>query len=245
MGQGNYDVISLSAIVASAKIRLKIETTDGDNFLELMANEAIRHLDALSIFTKQICKIQITDNRSELPCGFNKLIGLRVSSPTLNGDTCHSLIYANLPFLTECGCDADNQWFVSGFGAFEIADGQIWYHSIASSYQYIDSSGVTQTVYTTPTEATIAFTGLNVNEQGEMICYARYERAIAAYLCYRYAEQNFNEYPAAIREGFKEEWKAQKKWIKSTDFQDNFRMERPQIAAVVNSLISDKTMYAL
>lgn len=247
MAQGNYDTITLLSCVSSCKIALKIETSDADIWLEKLANEAIRHLDALSINTKQICKVDIVDGRSELPCGFGKLIGLRVSSPTLNGETCQSLVYANLPFLTECGCDTNSQqgWFMPAFGAFEIADGHIWYHAIASSYQYVDANGITQTVNTTPTEATIAFTGLNVNAEGEMICYARYERAITAYLCYRYAQQNFNEYPAAIREGFHEEWKAQKKWIKSTDFQDNFRNEKPQIVATVACLISDQTMYAL
>lgn len=251
--QGNYDYISTNAIISSAKARLKFESSDSDIWFNLLVNEGIRHLDTLSIFTKQICRVEIHDKQSELPCGLNRVLGIRVSAPSNLGEVCQSLVYADLPFLTNCGCNNNGNgigqgnfgtWY-SAAGAYEIADGRIYYHNISSSFQTVDSTGAVVTVTQTPTHATIAYLGLNVDENGEMLCYARYERAIVAYICWKYSQQNFNEYPRDIRADFQQEWINQKAWIKSTDFKDNFANERPQIASVMNALTTDRTIYAL
>ena len=73
------ETITLSAIVAASKIALKIESSDQDVFFEYLANEAVRHLDSLSVFTKQLCTIDIIDSISSvnsLTSIFNNCTGI-------------------------------------------------------------------------------------------------------------------------------------------------------------------------
>lgn len=52
-----------------------------------------------------------------------------------------------------------------------------------------------------------------------MKVYDYYERALTAYLCYKYARQNFKEYGQYIIEDYKREWIKQKQYIKGLDNQ--------------------------
>src|ERR1035437_892624 len=101
--QGSVATISLMQCVTSAKLQLKIEVSDDDIFLERLANEAVRHLDALSTFRKHTVLLEVEENRVKLPPGYQSLIGIRMGT----GQNTGTAIYVDMPFLTSIGVSPD------------------------------------------------------------------------------------------------------------------------------------------
>lgn len=217
-----FGTITIEEVLASTKTRLQIRTTDSDIFLLDQINEGVRHLDALSVFTQQQCVIEIEDNKSKLPCGFWQLISLRFGE----GNTCQEMIYADLDWLSNCGCDVNQinnfTWYTS---TFQISDGYIFYHQLPAD----------------TTSATISFMGLNVDSLGRGIIYEDYRRALVSYACYIYCLQNMdeNKYRSQM-DIHRQTWEAQKRWIKSNDVYNQFHNEKHQIRSIMNSWVADK-----
>lgn len=242
----SYDQISTSDIIARAKMQLGISnTTDNDIWFETLANEAARHLDCLSVTVKRTCKLDIDGTSVCLPKGFKKFVALRFvdESLTPNNASIQSItqntsniiitpampygfmdnaIYADLKFLTDCGTNNDGLW--TDFPElFQIQNGSIFFHGKPMS-----------------TTALISFMGLNVDENGMMLVFEDYERAIWNYICWMFCLQNFERYPANLREEYRMTWTAQKAWIKSEEVVQHFKDTKRQVSEWANALVSDK-----
>lgn len=229
---GTYNVVTNDQIVSSAKMQLKIEVSDDDIWFEKLVNEGVRHLDCLSLFVKKIAQLDVQDNIAKLPPGFFRLIGLRTGTP----GNCGLATYVELDFIVQCGCSPQT-WVQPAVNLFEIQNGYIYFHPNPTTVDPVTN----EIVPPVPIEsAVIAYFGMNVDDTGLYQVYDHYERALTAYVCWRYCQQNFEKYPAAIRAEYNAEWITQKKWIKSIEQQNNFRYTRKQIAEWVNAIIVDK-----
>ncbi len=198
-----YVEIDIRDIISSAKMELNIDNMDNDLYFLKLANEGIRQLDCLSIFTKQCKVLPICDNKVKLPCGFNQFIGLYYSD--LDGRSINNgLLYFDTSLLNQNNIAyPQNGYFVNYNGSFQIVGDYIIF---GSSVQHDSVS--------------LIYFGLNVDEDGFMKVYDYYERALTAYICYKYARQNFKEYGQYIIEDFKKEWTAQKNYVKGCDAVD-------------------------
>lgn len=236
---GFYHQVSYAQLISSAKAELKIETSDYDIVMDRWINEGIRHIDALNIFSKCTAVLPITDKTAELPCGFFRMIALTLGG---NGANCASAVYVDMPFLQSCGCAP--VWNSTGTfttqGLYEIQDGRIYFHSNTFYSTVAVDGSITTTEVVPYTHCTIAYFGFLVDDDGLLKAYQDMERALTAYVCWRYSRQNFKEYPQYIQQSYYQEWCSQKKWLKSIAFQNDFRNTRRQIAEIVNSLVSDK-----
>jgi hypothetical protein len=230
METGTYSTISLAQVVASAKMQLRLETSDEDIWLEKLANEGCRHLDSLSIFIKRQCTLDIHDLKAKLPNGFYRILGLK-----LNGNNnCAGLIYVDQPFLSVCGCP--NSTFadtVVGSGVFQIQNGYIVFSTAINT---LDCEG--QIIPATSCE--IAFIGLHVDENGLMCVQSDMERGLVAYVCYMYMLQNSDKYSQWQMSEHKTTWIAQKSWIQGIAMQNKFYDTKRQIASIANAWIVDK-----
>ena len=229
MENGIFAESSLMNFVNIAKGYLKITTTDEDISLERSANEAIQHLDILSILVKKQCTLTVSDHKAKLPAGYAKLIGIRASS----GQNYSQLVYVDLPFLNNCGANTIGSNIVSINGVYQIQGGYI---HITNNPNILDEDNESIPL----TEITLAYWGLNVDENGLMIGLESYERAIVAYICYKYTLQNFDQFNQYVIESYQSEWKAQKAYLKSKEQQDQFNNTKRQVAASMNSWISSK-----
>jgi len=236
---GFYHEVSYEQLISSVKAELKIEVSDSDIIFEKWLNEGIRSVDALSIFSKCTAVLPIHDNMAELPCGFFRMIACTLGG---NGANCISAIYVDLPFLTSCGCAPiiNSTGIFNTQGLYEIQNGRIFFHS--DLFTTVSTTNGPQTITTTLpiTECTISYFGFNVTEDGLLKAYQDMERGLTAYVCWRYTRQNFREYPQYISEGYRQEWVAQKKWLRSVAFQNDFRNTKRQIAEIVNAMVVDK-----
>ncbi len=217
-----FDTITIDEIIASTKMQLRItDTTTSDDYFELMANEALRHLNCLSLFKKRQCTMDIVDLKSKLPKGFQRILGLRFSSTNVSGnENCYNLVYIDRKFLNSCGCDTSAFNLANYVDSFQMQHGYIYYNSDIGA-----------------TEATLAFMGLNLDEYGRLIVYEDYERAIRAYLCWMFTQAYPEDFKEATTERYGRTWKAQKAFLKGEDVQEDFRQNKYEIGKIFNGLL--------
>lgn len=226
MNVGTYSYIPLSEAVEAAKEDLRIQgTTEHDAYLFRLADEALRHVGALKNYVKKVCTKDIEDGTVELPCGFMRLIGMRLSDS--NGN-CFNQPYIDNDFLTSCGCNEFGSSSGLIYNQYEIQDGQIVFH---------DPTGLSATT------ATLAYLGRNVDPDGVMYMSDREERGVAAYLCYRFALAYPEGYtPLFVREN-KGTWIMQKKYLRGMSQKERFEENKRQIASIFKAwIISDQNV---
>lgn len=229
---GTFATVGIDQIVSSVKMTLNIETTDSDNYFDKLINEAVRHLDCLSIFKKCVQILSVTNNMAALPQGFFRMIALRIGTDA----NCSDAIYVDVDFINTCGCSTGVINVNSNQGVYEIQGGYIIFHpnpvTVLPDGETIPSEVITS--------CTIAYFGMNMDEDCMMKVYEYYERALTAYVCWKYTQSNFSEYPQYVQAMYMQEWIAQKKWVKSIDFQNNFRNTRLQVQEIVNAVLVNK-----
>ena len=231
---GTFSTIGLEDVISRAKIQLRLgNTTEYDDFFSICSYEALDSLNALSQLIKKQCPLTFEGSTAELPKDFVRYLALKleiadsdtndpINNQLLNG--CQMFLYADTNFLNNCGCDTNNalDW---NRGGFQINDGYIHLNS---------SSEVT--------EATLAYLGVNVDKDGKTKIYERYERGIAAYICYKFTlawSENYNQY--VINE-YKQEWMAQRSKLIGQDVAQSFQNDKREIQNIWGSMLVSKAV---
>lgn len=227
---GRYSTISIDQVIERAKKQLKLTDTSEDDFLEMLANEAINNLDCLSLTKKQQKKLCVSNCKAKLPCGFFRLLGARficsdIVDPENNTirNNWNNFLYIDKNFLRDCGCEVNENStlpYRDYQQTFQIVDGWIYFNS------YIDAE-----------EVEIAYMGMNVDEYGRLLIYEDYERAMVNYICWQFALTNilmFNQYQI---EKYERVWKAQKAKIKADDARNDFQNTKYQIRKIFNAVL--------
>jgi len=216
-------------------------TNEHDNFLAILGYEALDSLNALSQLIKKQCDITFTNNISELPKDFIKLLALKINS-CHNNDTndpinnqlfnnCGLALYIDTKFLNLCGCDVGS-WGLNNLTpynqGFQI-NGRFLHFNFSSELTEIQT-------------ATLAYFGLNIDKDGNSLLYRRYERAIAAYMCYKFTmawSEMFNQY--LINE-YKQEWVNQKSKLVGQDVAQDNQQNKFEINKFFNALLVSRSV---
>lgn len=200
--------------------------------------EGMGSLNVLSTLGKHQCKFDITDNQIDLPAGFVRFLALRgqcntwteaelLNNPLLvQSQNSGIILYADTTFLTSCGCDT--------------AGWNDWMNSIQINNGVMHFNGATEM-----TSATMAYMGLNVDENGNALIYERYERALASYASWKYTNMYFEKFNQYIIDGYKQEWMAQASRIKGEDVANDFQNDKFEISNAVSGLLTSKVVNIL
>lgn len=243
MSQGIYDTITYDQVLAFTKRTLLISgTTEHDALLETLLNEAVGQINNLRMVIPRSCVKDITNgNLIKLPNGFNKLIGLRFIKETSSqseqeGNNAQmikghdylfeDLVYLNYKWMLDCQVDTTsihNNLDYKGF--FDIKDGYIVFQSAVAD------------VYS---QAQIAFSGTNVDEDGKFIIYSDYERAIRNYAAAEFAELFPDKYTPSFVGTRRATWTAQKKFLKGKDQERHWENNKFQIQKIIHSFFIDE-----
>jgi hypothetical protein len=166
-----YEEIPYSQVIASAKLFLDIEnTTDYDPFLLLMADEAMRHISDLSMFELRTEVVPVEDGTAPLPCGFIRFMGAWFQNEQ---GVCVGLPYLETKVISYCNCDTST---CSGF--------------ISTSVQINGNHLVFRNPDAmTATTASVAFLGMRIDENGQPVMKLSHERAVRAYMVWRFCEK--------------------------------------------------------
>ena len=222
-----YQTISVEEVIARTKMQLRLTDTSQDDFLDVLINESLRHLDTLSLLVKKNKYICVSGGKAKLPCGFSQLLALRYKVTNYDGKQINTTpVYIDKNFLRSCDVD-DNivDAFESFENTFQINDGYIYFGSRSNIE-----------------EVEIAYMGFNVDENDRLMIYEIYERALTAYACYKFAMaymENFNQYAIEM---YKREWTAQKNWIRGKDAKEDFQNTKFQINKIFGALVANSEL---
>lgn len=224
-----YQTISVDEIISAAKMPLRLQnTTEYDDWFELLVYEAIRSIDSLACFTKRQCDIDIVDYKGVLPKGFQRLLGLRflcddITNNQNNGTTgsfADSFIYVDSKFLMDCGCDLNNTT-LRHYGSFV---------QIQQGYLYVNTN-------LQITGVRMAFLGLNVDDNGLPLIYDYYQRCLTAYICWKYTRSFSDMYKEADIRSYEAEYYAQRGWIRATEVKEDFIKSKRKIGELANAIL--------
>lgn len=227
---GRYEEISIEEIIAGVKPQLRLSnTTEHDDWFELLSYEAIRHLDSLSIFQKRQCSLDVVDKKAKLPAGFQKLLALRFLASDANTVTVglaafSNFLYVDTHFLKDNG-QSTNLPLIRGLSTFvQISKGFLFFSSEADEIQSVE----------------IAFMGLNLNEDGRPVIYADYERALKAYICWKFTLAYSENYKVSDLYTYQKEWQGQRAKIKGADFKNSFDLNKRKMHEIANAIITSR-----
>tara|TARA_R110000868_G_scaffold164338_1_gene396834 strand:- start:11 stop:712 length:702 start_codon:yes stop_codon:yes gene_type:complete len=218
---GTFDTIPLDDIIQNAKADLDIENTDlWDLRFSIWAEDALRSLNCQSLVVKKQECIDICDYKTPLPKGMYQFLGLRF----MKDNACTLAIYADTAFLNSQCClqgTAGDGWYIQNyFEAMQIQDGFMYF----SNKNYFDS-------------AVIAYMGFNTDDQGRLVIYTRYKRAIEAYLRWKFMKKKRGKFTRAEWSDEYKEYCNQQSWLKGEDNSIGFNNYRREVQAAWLSLV--------
>jgi len=223
---GSFEYITSAYVVAGAKMNLGIKhSTEDDLYLEDMLNEGVKQLRNLQTFVPAIATLPIEGGKAKLPLGFVRFnkgdFPIRFVESNGQIDTSTSIftapVFGNNSFFTDSPF-ADFAGYLPYTGAVNLSNGYLWLEGTIPN-QFLK----------------IAYLSVNVDEAGNILIPAIAERALKAYMCWKYSSVYFKNYPQDIRIGWEREWKFGKKHLKGLAAM-NQSFEQPYIDYVINKL---------
>lgn len=225
---GRFTTITIDQVLARVKTQLRIFDSAQDDYLTILIYEGLRHVDALPLVVKKCKTICVTDGKAKLPCDFYKLLAIRGVETTSTGHQHTTRVYVDTHFVKQCNVDSDGnlQDYTS---SFQINNGYIYLSNPSSE----------------TTDIELAYLGLNEDQDGNLLIYEDYERALNNYACYQFTlayNENFNQY---VIETYKRTWNAQKNWLRGEAARYDFENTKFQIRLTFNAIAIDPIMYQI
>lgn len=226
---GRYTEIGIDQVISRTKMQLRlVNTTEWDDFFEVLIEEALRSLRPLSMYKKQQCEIELVNRQAKLPKGFYQLLGIRYNMPAITGDensVCTTALYVDKKFLSDCNCDVTAGTIYDYYAGFQIVGQYIHWNTDLED-----------------TTMTLAYYGFNLDENGRIVIYEDYERALMAYACYKYTQSWPDKYPQSLRMEYNAEWVAQRAMLRGEDVAFHFKCDKKEISAAVRALATSQAV---
>lgn len=212
-----------------------MDTTIYDATLEKLVNEAATyHLDTLNSYIISCCEVEIDDcYKAKIPENAVDLICF--SFPNANGCTgcCLDCMNDKNPGY-HCSCPtyyiADRNVLTDfcGFGASASMYGNFF--DVQAGYIVFPSTIKQNTVK-------IWYRGYNVDDDGLAVLDEKQERALSAYAAYHFALAYFQYYYPEQRREWKQEWIAQKRWLKGDAVQRDAKLHKVSLSSIARAII--------
>lgn len=220
---GVFNMIPLKDAITEAKKRLKIGmTSDDDDFLEILAWNAVRDIGALSSFVMKVDKIKVCNNRVELPPLCAKFLWFKICAEGESQDEdglnkpsvgSGAVIFANMPFFNSCGSEAVGN-FTNAANVVRINDGHLEFNN-QSQYHF--------------DHVLVAYLGYNTDEDGVFRISDTTKPAVVYRIC---AEYLLSEKDYAGSQLYSRKASAAKNYAKSIDWKTEFENNIDQINAM-------------
>lgn len=234
--------VPTAQIINRTKMRLLLTgTTHADAVLEKLINEAATyHLNALSCYVISCETITIDCLKAELP------------------DSCVQVLCYSFPDATGCsGCCATcmnphNEGAVCSCPTYFVPSREILTEfcglgaSCGLSANFFDVQNGYIVFPSTVTQSTVKvwFRGYNLDEDGLALIDERQERALSAYAAWQYAIAHYKSYAPEQRATWRSEWVAQKNWLRGTDVQADFQMNKAKASSIARALLVNPVISA-
>lgn len=218
--------ISVNEVIARAKMQLGIDSTsEHDNYLNVLVEEGVRSLNALSLFIKKDCVLDIVDGRAKLPYGFMKLLAMRFTVDNNDGKKSYNpIIYVDTKFL--------NSLNINNHGYSNYSNSA----KIVGNYIHFNTNDIKSS------KIEVSYYSLNISDDGNIVIYLEYERALMHYICWMFMLRYFDKYNSRIIDEHYRNFVNQKAQIRSSAFKREGDRTRMELASISNAIIADKTV---
>jgi hypothetical protein len=220
-----FEQITYDQVIASAKMALNLEnTTDYDAFFLLMADEAMRSIGDKSIYEFKTLDLPLDSGTAPLPCGFMEAMAVWFTNS--DGTRCTAAPYVQRSIVNYCDCDVSACPTLGT--SFQINGNHIVFHNPSAM---------------SADEVSMAFLSVKFNSNNQPVMYERHERAVRAYLIWRYsdklgrAQSNMGYRQAMMQDALRnqKEFVYQKKHIVGRAIVENFKDDKAGITNMFNA----------
>jgi hypothetical protein len=231
MSSPTFDTVTEASVIAQTKMELSLYNSSLDDLLLIsLLRQLQRGINTWLTLEQKTAEIEVEDCRAQLPCDFIRM-------------TSQISVFIN-PTETEPD-EEDSPYAVGVDNSFAIPGGSpwptgnpsgYWYENFAS-YQIINGYLVfNNTDYYTISTVKISYQGIRTDLDGNPVIPATHERMLVAGIKWKYAQVNYREIPANLRQEFMLEFKAQKAHHKGRE-NEMTPEDRFYAARFMNSLI--------
>lgn len=217
-----YKPVPVNNAIVLAKEELGIaQTVEHDPYLRVIADQALRSINSEDKFGQYQGLFEIYSGKVCLPDGFDSLLGFA--------------------FTDEDGCYLDSFDSQRAFkGALYPDFGNTFNWRILSNEGGIlvfDCPGVIPSDF-----VKLFWFGRNVDNNGFTLMLESEERAVSAYLCYKFSRRFPQKYPMGIINDWKREWTQQKAFLKANATLNNYKQNKAKIHAIWDSYVIYKQL---
>lgn len=185
---GAYYNISLNDAIYEAKMHLKILNDSEDDFLEILAWNAVRNIGAISSYTTQVRRLKICEGRASLPSNMKRFLWFRIVWPAdyVQNNTPSALnwnfMFADIAFLNQCGFDDNNEQANSLYNAYNV---------VRINNNQLQFSNRRNIFFD---ELDVAFIGYNVDDNGVFWINDGIKEAVVFRICNQYSVTHSQKY---------------------------------------------------
>lgn len=221
---GVNDIITIDQVISSAKADLgMLDSNSYDVHLEKWINEGAGQISSFHQFTKKDALLTITNNRTEIPNGFVRYLGLRFNTLTTiyNPDgtsyekrVCAPILYVDKDFVGDCNCE--NAW-------------QDWWVNYQPSFQIVGNELIFTKGIPDGTQVEFSYISKVIGDDCLYVIHPDYERALSAYARMKFLQafpETKGNIAIALLGEAKREWIAQKKRVRALSTLNEFENER-------------------
>ncbi len=198
-GIGSFETTTLDAILAGAKMRLRLrDTTSEDLLLKDLIVEGLKKSRVPSLFIRKEEYIEIENYVSQLPCDFvkfDKINPIRLIDNNNEGSWLIPQFIDNTFFSYDP--DINNYGLYTRFGTVTQNGKYLYFSSDISALR-----------------ALISYLGTNVDQDGEIVIPEIMDSVLVAYACWKYGMVYPERMPSDIRSAWEMEYKLNKKAVK-------------------------------
>jgi hypothetical protein len=198
-GIGSFETTTLDAILAGAKMRLRLrDTTSEDLLLKDLIVEGLKKSRVPSLFIRREEYIDIENYVAQLPCDFvkfDKVNPIRLIDNNNEGSWLIPQFIDNTYFSYDP--DINNYGLYTRFGTVTQNGKYLYFSSDISALR-----------------ALISYLGTNVDQDGEIIIPEIMDSVLVAYACWKYGMVYPERMPSDIRGAWEMEYKMNKKAVK-------------------------------
>lgn len=221
---GTYFKVPLQDAIFEAKQYLLLQdTVTDDDFLEILAWRAVRRINGISSYKTEVRELEICNNEATLPKDLFRFLWFRIcdydfAQPgTQPMTTMFNFLYADIPFLNDCGCNTGNQNTINAFSIVRINNGKlIFTNKKELGFNKIHLAGIY----------------FNTDDNGVFVLNDNMVPAVVYRICSEYALVHASKYKPIQIQMWQQQAMAMANKVRSDDFKINFQNNIDQVQSM-------------
>lgn len=220
---GTYYKVPLKDAIFEAKQYLLMpDNSADDDFLEILAWRAVRRINAISSYKTETRVLDVCNNEVTLPKDLFRFLWFRICGAD-GGDvdrpqvSPYNFLYADIPFLGDCGCDTNYPTTINAYSIVRINNGKLIFSNRKElGFDKINLAGIYY----------------NTDSDGVFVLNDNMVPAVVYRICAEYAIVHASKYKPIQIQMWQSQAMAMANKVRSDDFKVNFQNNIDQVQSM-------------